>query len=56
MSSFFSLYRKGLVSLVTGPVLVAVGLVSGIRLMALAGMAVLVWGGYRFFAARGAAR
>ena len=56
MSSFFSLYRRGLVSMVTGPVLVAVGLVIGVRLMALAGLAVLVWGGYRFITARGAGR
>lgn len=56
MSSFFSLYRRGLVSMVTGPVLVAVGLVAGVRLVALAGLVVLVWGGYRFFAARKAGR
>ena len=56
MSSFFSLYRRGLVSMVTGPALVAVGLVTGMRLIALAGLAVLVWGGYRFFAARRAGR
>lgn len=53
---FQSLYRRGLVSMVTGPALVVVGLSVGIRLMALAGVLVLGWGIYRFFAARGTAR
>jgi hypothetical protein len=56
MSSFHSLYRRGLVSMATGPALVAVGLVTGIHLMALAGVAVLGWGIYRFRATRAAGR
>lgn len=52
MSTFANFYRKGLASLVTGPVLVVVGLVTGIHLLALAGLVALVWGGYRFFTAR----
>lgn len=56
MSSLFSFYRPGIVSLVVGPVLVVVGLVTGMHLVALGGLAALVWGGYRFFTARGAGR
>jgi cell division GTPase FtsZ len=56
MSQFASLYRRGLISMVTGPTLVVVGFATGIRLMALAGVAVLGWGVYRFIAARGTAR
>jgi hypothetical protein len=56
MSSFFSLYRKGLVSMVTGSVLVVVGLIVGVHLMALAGVVVLGWGLYRFSTARAARR
>ena len=56
MSSFFSLYRRGLVSMVTGPVLVVVGLVIGVHLLALAGVVVLGWGIFRFRAARAAGR
>jgi hypothetical protein len=52
MSSFFSLYRRGFVSMVTGPALVIVGLVTGIHLLALAGLVVLVWGIYRFRTSR----
>jgi hypothetical protein len=56
MSSFFSLYRRGFVSMVTGPVLVVVGFVAGIHLLALAGIAVLGWGIYRFSSTRRASR
>jgi hypothetical protein len=56
MSSFISLYRRGLVSMVVGPVLVAVGLVTGVHLMALGGVAALAWGIYRFRASSGAGR
>jgi hypothetical protein len=53
---FSSLYRRGLISMVTGPALVVAGFATGIRLMALAGVVVLAWGVYRFVAARGTAR
>jgi len=56
MSSFMNLYRKGLISVVTGPAFVVVGLVTGMHLMALAGVVVLGWGIYRFRAARTAGR
>lgn len=56
MSSFMNLYRKGLISMVTGPTAVVVGLVTGSHLVALAGVAVLGWGIYRFRAARAAGR
>jgi len=56
MSSFFSLYRRGLISMVTGPALAVVGFATGIRLLGLAGVVVLAWGIYRFIAARGTAR
>lgn len=56
MSSFLTSYRKGLVSVVAGPVLVAVGLVTGIHLIALGGAVALVWGIFRFRAARAADR
>lgn len=56
MSSFMNLYRKGLVSMITGPAAVVAGLVTGSHLVALAGVAVLGWGIYRFCAARAAAR
>jgi hypothetical protein len=56
MSQFASLYRRGLISMVTGPTLVVVGFATGLRLMALAGAVVLAWGIYRFVAARGTAK
>ncbi len=56
MSSVSSFYRRGLISLVTGPAFVIVGLAIGMRLMALAGVIVLGWGIYRFRAARAAGR
>ncbi|HTW03561.1 MAG TPA: hypothetical protein VMF87_24890 [Streptosporangiaceae bacterium] len=52
----FSLYRRGLVSMVTGPTLAVVGFATGTRLLALAGVVVLAWGIYRFVAARGTAK
>ena len=56
MSSISSLYRRGLISMVTGPAFVVVGLVTGMHLVALAGVAVLGWGIFRFRAARAAGR
>lgn len=56
MSYLSSLYRRGLISMVTGPTLVIVGLAAGMRLLALAGVVVLAWGIYRFVVARGTAR
>jgi hypothetical protein len=56
MSSFSRLYRRGYISMVTGPVLVVVGLATGMRLLALAGVAGLGWGLYRFNSARRAGR
>jgi len=56
MSYFFSLYRRGLISMVTGPALAVVGFATGLRLLALAGVVVLAWGIYRFVAARGTAK
>lgn len=52
MFSIYRLYSRGLISMVTGPALVVAGLVTGIHLMALAGVPVLGWGIYRFRAAR----
>jgi hypothetical protein len=56
MSSFFSLYSKGYISMVAGPLLVVVGLVTGLHLMVLGGVAGLGWGIYRFRSARAAGR
>jgi hypothetical protein len=52
MSSFFSLYRRGIVSMVTGPTVVAIGVVTGTRLLMLAGVVGLAWGVYRFYSFR----
>lgn len=56
MSSFFTTYRKGMVSLVAGPVMVVVGLLTGIHLIALGGVGALAWGIYRIRAARTAGK
>lgn len=56
MLKFSSLYRRGLVSMVTGPAALIVGLATGVRLLAVAGLIVLGWGIYRFISARGTAR
>jgi hypothetical protein len=52
MSSFFDLYRRGIVSMVTGPTVVAIGFVTGTRLLMLAGILGLAWGVYRFHSYR----
>ena len=56
MSSLFTTHRKGLVSLVAGPVMVAVGLLAGMHLIALGGVAVLAWGIFRIYSARAAGK
>jgi hypothetical protein len=56
MSSFMNLYRKGLFGMVIGSALVVAGLLTGMHLVALGGVAGLGWGIYRFTSARAAGR